>query len=141
MATPLLSLVIYATGNADLPTPMLGTHTVASGRLKLQPDLDARVSLLATSELAKASPSYAADLEATTHFMERLETATKGITDQLVMPDDLAALVVTPQLDAEAIAHAVMTKHEIPTHRQLIERKEMLSISALLIEAINLARR
>lgn len=116
MATPLLSLVIYAIEDTGTPSPRLDVHTVASGRLKLQADLDARVSLLATNELAKVSPSFAADLEATTHFMERLEAATRNITDQLVMPDSLAELELpTPdpllKPGAKHIAEQVFSEH------------------------------
>lgn len=91
MATPLLSLVIYRHDDNAL-----GVHSVGHAALKRDHRLDARVSLLATGELAKRSPAFAADLEATNHFVQHLEKVTRGITDQLVIPDDLAALDVPP---------------------------------------------
>src|SRR5690606_33712913 len=119
----------------------LSAHAVASGRLKLDPALDARVSLVATNELAKISPSYAADLEATTHFMQTLERATKGITDQLVMPDDLAAL--DPR--GETVAGKSGAKHiaELVMHERGVNASENVDpelVYEMLQRAVHLAR-
>ena len=134
MATPLLSLVIYRHGAE--PSRALGSHVVGSGLLKLDPALDARVSVLATAKLAEASPTFAAELEAQTHFLEHLEKVTKGITDQLVIPDDLTALDVQPgNLSAKHIAEQVLEEYRV--HDGIVRSAELYG---MLQSAVHLAR-
>lgn len=137
MAIPVLSLVIYR--DADPESKELAANGVASGVLKLDPALDARVALLATAELAKLSGAYRADLEATNHFIQHLEKVTRNITDQLVIPDDLAALDVTamlPRPDAKRIADQVLADHHVSEGTVGADE-----VYGMLLSAVHLARR
>lgn len=59
----------------------------SSSELRLNPQLDADVSMQVQAALAKASPAFAAELEATTHFVERLSDITDRLADGVEIPD------------------------------------------------------
>lgn len=85
--SPLLLLAVFRK-----PDGVLRTVGTASNELRLNPELDAEVSLVAQARLAKLSPAFHAELEATAHFTETLDRMTADIAAGGQAPDNVGSL-------------------------------------------------
>lgn len=92
-AIPILTIVAFrdpAAGSAL--AEQVTVHGVGSGVLRIDPALDDVVSHLVQAKLAELSPTFAAELAATTHFVEALDKLTVTATKTARVPDDISQL-------------------------------------------------
>lgn len=78
----LIAIEVY-----ELDDGTIRAHGWGTELLEVDRQLDARASLEAQAALAKVSPTFSAELEATTHFVANLERMTAEITDRLTIDE------------------------------------------------------